>query len=271
MDIRPGWVARHPLIAFVGVACGFSWTLWGLMIASSQGLLPFKVPTGPWGSFGPLLAAWLLCVPAAIADSRRQFFRRTLLLFPGLRWTLLVLLAPVLLTALAVLAQAMSAPLPPFDASPLPTLPLMFAIILVLGGPVGEEFGWRGYVLPLLLRRQSPLQASVVVAALWLLWHLPLFWLEGAAQEGSSIAGFATMVLFASVLFTWCYRHTGPSLWAVLLLHGSINTSSYLLPEFLRGVDESRAFGLGLLVAFGLAALVVVLADAGMRRVPAPD
>jgi hypothetical protein len=264
-----GWVERHPLLAFVGLACGFSWTLWGLMIASAQGWLAFRVPAGPWGGFGPLLAAWVLCAPAGIAATRRQFFRRTLLAWPGWRWTGIALPGPVLLIGLAVLVQAWAAPLPQLDPAPLLTLPLMFAIILVLGGPLGEEFGWRGYVLPLLLRGHAAWLASAGVAGLWLLWHLPLFWLEGAAQQGSSIAGFAAMVVFASLLFTWCYRHSGPGLWPVLLLHASINTGSYLLPELLPGVDASPVFGYGLLGAFGLAALLVVVLDPGMRRSPA--
>lgn len=265
MDTWTGWVARRPLLAFMAVACGYSWALWGLMMASGQGLLPFKVPTGPWGSFGPLIAAWVLCAHAGVADSRKHFFRRTLWDRPGWRWVMVALLLPMLLTACGVAAAAVFGTLSPFEASALVTFPLMFAVILVLGGPLGEEFGWRGYVLPLLLQKHAPLPASLVVAGLWLIWHLPLFWLEGAAQEGTSIVGFAAMVVFASVLFTWCYRHTGPGLWPVLLLHTSINTSSYVLADLWKGIEEIPAFGYGLLVAFGLTAALVVLMDPGMR------
>ena len=49
------------------------------------------------------------------------------------------------------------------------------ALILVLGGPLGEEIGWRGFLLPHLQQRRSPLLASLIVGAVWFVWHLPLF------------------------------------------------------------------------------------------------
>ena len=82
----------------------------------------------------------------------------------------------------ALLLHGSLAGFPSLDLSKAYLLPLLFLLILVLGGPMGEEFGWRGLVLPLLLRRWSPLLASLLLVVLWLVWHLPLFWLEGAAQ-----------------------------------------------------------------------------------------
>jgi len=47
----------HPLTAFFVIACGYSWGLWGLMMASSKGWLSFYFPTNWTGSFGPAVAA----------------------------------------------------------------------------------------------------------------------------------------------------------------------------------------------------------------------
>ena len=43
----------------------------------------------------------------------------------------------------------------------------------------GEEFGWRGYALPRLLRKRSALISSLVVGSLWAVWHIPMFITSG--------------------------------------------------------------------------------------------
>jgi membrane protease YdiL (CAAX protease family) len=250
------------------VACSYSWSLWFLMIASARGWLPFRFPTNPLGSLGPLIAACVLVRSADRAPTLASFLRASVFTRPPARWLLLALIGPLGLTSLAVLAHRLLAgPLPaPLGLERFYLLPGIFVLILLLGGPVGEEFGWRGYVLPLLLRDRSPLRASLYVAVLWVVWHLPLFWLPGAAQEGGSIVGFAATVAAASILFTWVCLHTAPGLLAVLLLHTSVNLWSFVLPSILPGVSASRSFNAALLSLFSLAALAVVWGDRRMRE-----
>ena len=45
----------------------------------------------------------------------------------------------------------------------------------LLGGPIGEEPGWRGYALPRLQSARGPFLGSLLVGCLWAGWHLPLF------------------------------------------------------------------------------------------------
>ena len=258
---------RRPILVFMLVACGFSWGLWLLMIASARGYLPFRFPANPLGSFGPTLAALLLVRRAGLHTSVGTFLRESLTQRVAARWIAAALLLPIALTGAAILAHRLAAgALPPLQAlDRVYLLPAVFVLILVLGGPGGEEFGWRGYVLPLLLRRWTPVAASLLLAALWLLWHLPLFWLEGAAQEGGSIVVFGLTVAAASVLFTWVYLHTAPSLVGVLLLHTSINVGGFVLPTVLPGVADTTPFTVGLVSAFVLTAALVTAADHRMR------
>jgi membrane protease YdiL (CAAX protease family) len=51
---------------------------------------------------------------------------------------------------------------------------LVFAATLLYGGPLGEEIGWRGWAVPALQQRFSPLLTSLFVGLLWGIWHLPL-------------------------------------------------------------------------------------------------
>jgi membrane protease YdiL (CAAX protease family) len=253
-----GTPTHRRLLAFMVLACGYSWTLWALMMASAQGWLPFHFPTNFLGSFGPSLAGLVL----AAREGRAKALLRSAVQwrFRG-RWYAVALLGPPLLLAAALgLAVLLGQVLPaPANLDKAALLPLLFVVILVLGGPLGEEFGWRGFLLPELLKTRGPLAASLWVAAAWFLWHVPLFWLEGAAQKGSSMVLFGASVMAFSVLFTWIYLGTGRSLLAALLVHTMVNLPSFCLSSVYPDVEggHADAFLTGLLT---LAAAAVVLA-----------
>lgn len=47
-------------------------------------------------------------------------------------------------------------------------------LIALAAGPLGEEIGWRGYLLPRLLRGRPPLAATLLLLPCWIIFHLPL-------------------------------------------------------------------------------------------------
>jgi len=54
---------------------------------------------------------------------------------------------------------------------------ITFVLLTILTGPISEEFGWRGYMLPKLLSRYSMLKSSIILGLLWGFWHTgPDFW-----------------------------------------------------------------------------------------------
>ncbi|MGZ8804461.1 MAG: CPBP family intramembrane glutamic endopeptidase [Microbacterium sp.] len=115
------------------------------------------------------------------------------------------------------------------------SLVLVFVATLLYGGPLGEEIGWRGWVVPALQKRFSPLLTSLFVGLLWGLWHLPLH-LRGVydASMGSGLGGLALRIASScllAVVFTWLYNRSRGGLLVVVLLHTSVNnTSGYWLP-----------------------------------------
>src|SRR5574337_857223 len=64
----------------------------------------------------------------------------------------------------------------------LPAQFLWLLFYLLTTGPLGEELGWRGFALPRLLKRFNPFVASLVLGAIWGVWHLPSFYLAGMVQ-----------------------------------------------------------------------------------------
>jgi membrane protease YdiL (CAAX protease family) len=266
-------VQKHPVLWFVVFAYGFSWILWVLMILSARNLLPFRFPTGPAGSFGPAFGGLLTTLFAGGAAGLKGLLERLARVRAGLSAYLyaIFLIVAIYLAAMG-LAFAFWGVRPAVKLGvPAGELVRYFFLILVLGGPLGEEIGWRGVLQPLLAKTRSPFTASLVIALIWFGWHIPLFWLEGAAQKGGSILNFAVSTTAFSFLFTWLYLRTKGSLFLAILFHTSINfVSAVAVPALVPSWEKTPGSGTVLLAIFAAAAvLVVALARRDFFRHPA--
>jgi membrane protease YdiL (CAAX protease family) len=134
---------------------------------------------------------------------------------------------------------------------------LSFAHNFLLGGPLGEELGWRGFLLPELLKRRSPLAASLFLGLIWALWHLPVDLSGGFLLRGpAAILVRIIWTLPVAILFTWFYLKSGGNLLVVLFLHTSINVLSD--PGFSK-------YELSLLLFFILMAISAIVVSASSR------
>lgn len=104
-----------------------------------------------------------------------------------------------------------------------------FFLVLLIGGPVGEEFGWRGDALPTLQEGLDWRTASVGLGLVWGVWHLPLFFIAGTSQAHIPLALFLLSVVVMSVLFAWLVNRCAGGVVA-LLLHTAINFWPAVIP-----------------------------------------
>lgn len=124
---------------------------------------------------------------------------------------------------------------------------LLSSLYLLVGGGGLEEPGWRGFALPHLQRRFSPVLSSLVVGVLWTFWHWPLFWFDPLMGGPLTVFSFALTVIPLAFLFTAVFNATGGSLPIVILLHTSVNVTPIFLPT------SSLGAGLWLLLTVGTA------------------
>jgi membrane protease YdiL (CAAX protease family) len=102
-----------------------------------------------------------------------------------------------------------------------------FLHTFLLGGPLGEEIGWRGFLLPVLLRRNGALAASFVLAVVWALWHLPVDLYAGFLVKGpGAFVARLVWTLPMTILFTWIFLNAKGSLLVAVFLHASIGMLS---------------------------------------------
>ncbi|MBD3678267.1 MAG: CPBP family intramembrane metalloprotease [Rhodobacteraceae bacterium] len=212
--------------------------------------------------WGPSLAAIILSLRSGqLADLLGRAVKISTI--PLSVWALVI--APILLLLLL-------RPLAPEDPSPLGLglIVLMVGLNLVLG-PLGEELGWRGFLQEHLNRRIGWLEASVLIGAIWLIWHLPL-WTIDSPHAKIALPLFAGHVMAYAVIIGGAYTLSGGSILPAILIHLTVNLASNLA-IFAGFRDPNAWFSASLLPYLLLAACTVALVYArtgstGFRWLP---
>lgn len=259
------------LFYFFVIAFGFAWSLWIPKVLIDSGLvLPSWISSfvdGPYNPapFGPTLAAFYLVYRNEGARGLINFLKRGVDFSFDKKW-----LAPVLLLMPAITFASLAAfrlTGGSFPELPLINNPLLivywFFYMLLLSGPLQEEFGWRGFALDRLQSRYSALSSSLILGFIWSIWHFPLNFTTGVGPQYSLILqlliGTIVTITATSVLFTWIYNNTGKSILAAILFHTSLNLSTFkLFPVF---ENDSIRFYL----IFVVAAAVIITAIWGKQ------
>jgi membrane protease YdiL (CAAX protease family) len=289
-DARPGVLAGHPLVSFFVIAFAGAWVVELPVVLSrtGTGLLAYTLPpivvvlAIAGATFtGPTLAAFVMARVTEGREGPKRLLRRYVQWRVKLRWYLFVLLViPASEVLGAIVLPGVLASYQPVTLGLVLGYPLAFVSTLVLGGPLGEEPGWRGFALPRLQVACGPLGGSVVLGVLWALWHLPLFW-SGVWTPPSvaNIVMFIVMITLLTVVMTWVFNNAGGSLLITMLMHASFNTFANKVVAPLFPARLLNDYGLlPELVGFGAVAIVVVAAtrgrlsyDHGRRRSQEPD
>jgi membrane protease YdiL (CAAX protease family) len=193
------WLTAHPVLGYGVVAYALSWPLWVLGYATGSFALVVL------GGFGPAGAAALML--RLTGQPLRPWLRGLLAWRARPRFYAYALGLPAAVYALVNLVlQALGTDV---DWSLLPSrVPgyvLSLALTATLFGGL-EEPGWRGYALPRLQARHTPVAATALLGLAWGVWHVPLY----------GPAGFVVPLVLA-FFYTWLFNRTGSVLLCVLL------------------------------------------------------
>lgn len=215
-------------------------------------------------NFGPALGALIVIGIVEGSDGIKRLIRSLFQWRVKFVWYLVVLLGPALMMVTAVvlyylftgngLARNSNNW---FSALPQHLLMVVSIFIFMMIGIWGEEIGWRGFALPRLQKKYHPLLASLILGAIWAVWHLPLFFIEGSQQAQLGMTYFLLATLGYSILYSWIYNGSKESLFMIWLLHSMNNaTVSYTMLYFKPLINEP-VFSLAVLGLFDI--LVILL------------
>jgi len=281
-------LARHPLVFYFLIAYAFSWLAWMPLVLSEDGagILSYHSPIGFYAtlaiaSFGPSLSAFIM---SGVTEGRAgivRLLRQLVMWRVGLRWYLFALVGIPAIMVLSVIF------LPGAPASfqglaglaPLPMLAL-FVYVFFLGGPMGEEPGWRGFALPSLQRHYGPLVGSLILGPIWAFWHLPVFWIPtwNFPPTILNIAMFVIAATAFTVALTWIFNNTKGSLLIAILAHTAFDmVVSVLNGLFPIPIVNDYGSNVPVLIGLGLLGLALVALTRGLLgyqryrvEVPAP-
>jgi uncharacterized protein len=272
---RPGVLTRHPLVSFFVLAYAGAWVVELPVVLSrtGTGLLPYTLPPAvvilmiAAATFtGPTLSAFVMVRVTEGREGPKRLLRRYVQWRVKLRWYLFVLLViPASVVLGAIVLPGVLASYQPVTLGMVIGYPVAFVATFVLGGPLGEEPGWRGFALPRLQAAYGPLVGSIVLGVLWASWHLPLFW-SGVwtPPTVANMVMFLAMTALLTLVMTWVFNNVGGSLLLTMLMHASFNTfaNKIVAPTFPAPLLTEYGL-LPVLVGFAVVAVVVVAATRG--------
>lgn len=247
---------RRALLTFFVLAYAITWLGVSPLVAAAVGVVgPVPAWWHAFGALGPIVAA-LLASPGAAA--RRELLRSAFGRRPAWLWLAVAVGSPVALLLLAGLALGL------FgverlawdrlaEAAARPAWWAQLAIAAVLYG-FGEEVGWRGFALPRLQRALPAWAATLVLGAIWALWHAPMFVYRFDFGGVGTVVGFFVSLLAGAFWLTFLYNSTGGSVLAVALWHVVWNVVNLVAAEL--GAPLVVGLNVGVMV-LGYGVLVV--------------
>jgi membrane protease YdiL (CAAX protease family) len=219
------------------------------------------------GTITPSLVGLFLMRVEEGSSGVTRFFAERFTWAPSARWFAFAIgyFAVIKLTA-AVLYRLIAGEWPRFGDEPW----FIIAAAIVISTPVqaGEEIGWRGYALPRMARRMGLGPSSLLLGALWSVWHLPLFFLPGADKFGQSFPVYLLGTTAISVAIAWLYANTRGSVLMTMLMHSAVNQTTGIVPSTVPGATKVFALSPSLVawLTVGLMSAVAVWCLARMPR-----
>ncbi len=236
-------------LLFLAVVNSVPWALYFLLrdqaaAGAVWALFAWLLPT----VWSPTIVALLLTQWVDGPTGIRKALERLRCPRDGVRWLAIAAAVPATATATAVFVARAAGEGAPF----IPLVAVPFIIVMqCLTGAIGEELGWRGFLLPRLRTRYGRLPAVWAAAGLWSLWHVSSFFFPGASQQMVPPLLFLLTVAFTGVFLGLVFTVSRDSVLATMVGHLSVNMTMGI-----RGADgSSHVFWWTLCAVYGGVAL----------------
>jgi membrane protease YdiL (CAAX protease family) len=243
-------VNQKQITVFITIAL-----LWAYIFLIAAAIISNKNPSSSLvsilhivGCASPLLATLYYL---AKTGGWKEYFGR-LIDFSHFSWVVwLIILAPVIFSLLGSLIANGRVKLD----SEFAAAGVAYAVILLFFGPLPEELGWRGVLFDG-LAKGSFVKAQITTAAIWFIWHLPLFFIRGSYQNGLGFltTGFCLWgiaLVLQSIIMGYLYMMSGRSITSAILFHYLVNLSG-------EAIAKNTSSEIVVLVFYSVLAIVLI-------------
>lgn len=257
---------RFPFRFFI-IAFIWSWLFWFPLVLSSQGIISIPpklmssltLPVTIIAAFGPLMGALFAMHQEHSKAYSIKYLRSFLDIKLG--WKVYIYSFLILggTTGIAWFLPELFGTKRLFMLFPSIWVFIPILLIMIFLGGGQEEFGWRGYALPLLEKRLGVWMANIVLGVIWACWHLPLWFITGTSQSYMNFGGFILLTIGYSYLFSWIKDISGNKPFSGLFVHGVANALIPLMPilNMQKDIPQPRfwiwvilTFFVGILITF---------------------
>ena len=217
---------------FLAVSFLVTWTCWWMLVplararTTAYGHWPFML-LYMLGGLGPTIAAYVAVLAARAQSPLREFHSRLFRWRVGGWWYVIALAIPAVLALASVGVAIFVDPEFRRELSLRPWYMLFPPFLVMIAGGGLEELGWRGVAQPEMEQGLSRPAAAVLVGLIWSLWHLPLFFLPGVGQYGTSFPVFAIGLVGGALILAWLYGRT-ESILLCIFFHAGWNAAAAL-------------------------------------------
>jgi uncharacterized protein len=251
-------------ITYLLLAFGITWLCWipTLVIADTQG---YQLPILPnvtqilqsgftntphvvlsivfsLAVYGPLIGAGIAILSESGRPGLNDLLHRMVTWRVSLRWYASILGIAIALPLIPRLIGEVSGTMQAGGTAAVRSLPMLLSVFLwqVLTSGLGEEPGWRGYLLPRLQSRYPTQRAIWILGAIWAVWHYPITiyttltgmpeapFLQAAITLIMALLGQTMSLIGMTYLYTWIYNGT-ESVWLAMLFHALSNVLPWML------------------------------------------
>lgn len=230
------WFVRRPILTYILLTVIWSFGVWSLLFLYIKPGGLMKAPPTAFlfvilGGFGPSLSGLFTTWLVYGREGLQALWARVRMGKVGGWWFALLVIPAA--TALTPLTRWLAGY--PVDTGTMLNL-LGPGIGLGLTAGLMEEFGWRGFLLPHLLKRHSPLVATLLLGLVWGgLWHgyADYFALGGRGLDSLILISLLGPILLTawSFIITWVYERTQGSMLLAYLMHASLSSSALIFGQ----------------------------------------
>ena len=244
-------ITKKRLLIYLGLSFGMAWLIFFIFIFTGHtwtGSSPEMLSLVSLGMLAPAIAH--VITRKITNEGFRLIGEKSMMLgidLKGKKWIffLLAMFLPVVYSTLGDVVVWLFCPEAFGEAEVSSFVVIIYPLISIVSGVVlsfaafGEEFGWRGYMMPKLIELVGMPKALIIGGIIWGLWHAPLTCVGhnfGMDYPGFPYVGIIVMCLFCTVLGTILMYVTVKtnSVWPAAFMHAVNNSSPSAMLLFTR-------------------------------------
>jgi membrane protease YdiL (CAAX protease family) len=227
------FITKYPVAVFIGLTFFITFPvafLLSMVLGHKNAVLNY-IPQVV-GPYGPALSALIITGFTLGSTGVIQLLGKLKPIVKHIWWYVLLPITGIVITSLAFIAGGVPAGeiVKIITKNPGP-LAFMFLVVTLKVG-IGEELGWRGWLLPKLIRDQKPIKATLFIFVVWAVWHVPWFF-----NTWQFLIPLLVLIFSLAIILTWLWHKVNGDILLIAIAHASVD-----FPEFF---IENKSRGLG--------------------------